>query len=198
VSFRAKLRNLSGIYIEAERSLEFARDDGLSILPVHYLTFRYNNSVPAEIDFHPATETDLDRLLIYIDEYYRYDGLAFNHDKAANALKMLLKDPSLGQAWLIRQGSDEMGYIILTFGFILEFHGRHAVIDEVYIREKYRGKGVGKQALAFIEQYCQSKDIQAIRLEVEDKNAYAADLYRRCDFEAHNRIVMTKVLYERL
>jgi diamine N-acetyltransferase len=154
--------------------------------------------VPTETVFQPATEADLDRLLVYIDEYYRYDGLMFNQEKAADALKMLLKNPSLGQVWLIRQDSNEIGYIILTFGFILEFHGRHAVIDEVYIREKYRGKGAGKQALQFIEDYCQSKNIQAIRLEVEDKNSYAADLYRRCDFEAHNRIVMTKVLYERL
>lgn len=148
--------------------------------------------------FHPATEDDLDRLLVYIDEYYRYDGLIFNRDKAAKALRVLLKTPSLGQVWLIHQGTNEVGYIILTFGFILEFHGRHAVIDEVYIQEKYRGKGIGKQALIFIEQFCQSKDIQAIRLEVEEKNENATELYRRFDFEMHTRWVMTKVLYERL
>jgi diamine N-acetyltransferase len=146
------------------------------------------------ITFHGITEADLDQLLILIKEYYEFDHLLFDRTKAGEALKLLLKDPALGRIWLIQQDSNTVGYVILTFGFIVEFHGRHAVIDEFYIREPYRRKGIGKRTLQFIEEFCRSLEIHVLRLEVEKANSVAQELYRRASFEPHPRVLMTKLL----
>ena len=42
-----------------------------------------------------------------------------------------------------------VGYLVLTLGYSLEYGGRDAFIDEVYIRSSYRGRGIGTAALTF-------------------------------------------------
>jgi GNAT superfamily N-acetyltransferase len=48
-------------------------------------------------------------------------------------------------------GDETIGYIVLTLGDSLEYHGRDAFVDEIYIRESHRGKGIGAQAIKFVE-----------------------------------------------
>jgi GNAT superfamily N-acetyltransferase len=40
-----------------------------------------------------------------------------------------------------------VGYIVLTFGYSLEYLGRDAFIDEFYLRESYRGRRWGRRTL---------------------------------------------------
>ncbi|WP_339380679.1 MULTISPECIES: GNAT family N-acetyltransferase [Cyanophyceae] len=85
-----------------------------------------------------------------------------------------------------------MGYIVLTFGYSLEFRGRDAFIDELYIRESYRGQGVGMSVIQFIESVCPSPEIQALYLEVERKKTAAQNLYQKVGSKDRDRYLMTK------
>lgn len=93
---------------------------------------------------------------------------------------------------LIQQDNQAVGYIVLTFGYSLEYRGRDAMIDEFYIRETYRGQGVGKKTIQFIENVCQDLGIQAVHLEVERENQKAQNLYRQAGFTDKNRYFLTK------
>ncbi|MDQ3755908.1 MAG: GNAT family N-acetyltransferase, partial [Acidobacteriota bacterium] len=91
-------------------------------------------------------------------------------------------------------GTETAGYLVLTLGFSLEFKGRDALIDELYLRESFRDQGFGQQAIAFAIKWCQARNIRALHLEVERANARAQAAYRKAGFKDHDRYLLTKWL----
>jgi hypothetical protein len=55
-----------------------------------------------------------------------------------------LHGPGLAQIYFIFRGPELAGYFTLTFCFSLEFHGRFALFDELYLREPYADRSWGK------------------------------------------------------
>jgi len=100
----------------------------------------------------------------------------------------------LGRIYSIKCDDEYVGYSVLTFGFSLEYFGRDALIDELYIRADYRGKGIGSRYLKFIENICKDENIFALHLEVSKINTKAQELYRRMGYKDHNRYLLTKWL----
>ena len=145
-----------------------------------------------EIVFKKAESEDIVKLVEFMQEYYEYDHLAFDWKVAQKALQELLGDESLGSAWLIHCDGIEVGYIVVSFMCSLEFHGRAAFIDELYIREGYRKRGIGAKALEYVIEFCRSKRIDALRLEVERSNEQAQSIYKKFDFASHDRLLMTR------
>jgi diamine N-acetyltransferase len=145
-----------------------------------------------EIVFKKAESEDIPRLAKFMEEYYEYDRLVFDWRVAHKALGELLGDGSAGSAWLIQCDGKEAGYIVVPFICSLEFHGRAAFIDEMYIREGYRKRGIGVKALEFVVEFCRSKRIDALRLEVERSNVRAQSIYKKFGFVAHDRLIMTR------
>jgi hypothetical protein len=80
--------------------------------------------------FRQALESDADVLLEFMQEYYAFDGHGFDRDNARAALTALLRDANLGLGWLILDGDAAVGYIVLCFGYSLEWLGRDAFVDE--------------------------------------------------------------------
>jgi len=136
--------------------------------------------------------SDFPRLLGLIREYYRYDGLRFEAKSVGPALRKLLRDESLGRVWMIHQGAEAAGYIILTFNYDLEFGGLQGIITDLFLRAKYRGRGLGKLALDCVGEYCRRRGISAIELQVEHDNQAAQAFYRKLGFKPLTRIVMGK------
>jgi GNAT superfamily N-acetyltransferase len=125
-------------------------------------------------------------------EYYEFDHLRFDEGVACAALEKFVADDSLGRLWLINYGGRVIGYLALTFGYSLEYGGRDAFVDEVYIGESYRGYGIGTRALKFAEEACRSLGVRALHLEVERANTNALGVYRKVGFVDHDRYLMTK------
>jgi GNAT superfamily N-acetyltransferase len=142
---------------------------------------------------HPA---DFDRLLDLVAMFYAEEGYRFDSG-IARALRELLADRSLGAVWVFRERDAIAGYLVVTFSFSLEFRGRNAFVDELFILQEHRGKGLGAAALAVAEELCRSLGIAGLRLEVERENPRAQALYERRGFRAHPRHIMTKWLEER-
>jgi diamine N-acetyltransferase len=145
----------------------------------------------------PATNADIELLAVMMSEYYALDNLRFDGEIARRALSTLIDEPALGSAYVIvsdEPGAPEVGYTFLTYGFSLEFAGFFALVDELYVREAYRGRGMGASVMRQLEEQCTALGFAAIRLEVETENAGAQRLYHRLGFDAHDRYLMTKWL----
>ncbi|HEX8355566.1 MAG TPA: GNAT family N-acetyltransferase, partial [Pyrinomonadaceae bacterium] len=104
-----------------------------------------------EPSFRVADATDVDTLLAMMRGLYEHERIAFDEAAARAALGQLLADDSCGVAHLILFGAEVAGYLVLTFGFSLEFGGRDAFVDELFVREEFRGRGAGAAALRFAE-----------------------------------------------
>ncbi len=145
-----------------------------------------------DVGFKLAGVADVDLLVEFMREFYALDHLAWDEQAARDALRQILSNNSFGRVWLIQVGGGPVGYIVLTLGFSLEFHGRDAFIDEIYIRSEYRGRGIGRRALEVAEGACRSLGVGALHLEVGRENTDAQGMYRKAGFEDQDSRLMTK------
>lgn len=148
----------------------------------------------ADVRFQLATSADIETLLAMMREFYLHEELAFDDANAPQALDGILKNEAFGRVFLVRAGEVIAGYVVLTFGYSLEFHGRDAFVDELFLHKAFRGQGIGKQVLEFIVSVCAENGIRALHLEVERKNTIAQRSYRNFGFADHDRYLMTKWL----
>ncbi len=152
-------------------------------------------SEPAEVfSCRPAAPPDLELLLVLVEEFYRDERIEFDPASTREALSTLFATPGYGSVWLIEVGGAPAGYFAITLGFILEFGGAHAVLDELYLRPAFRGRGHGRAAVMKAEEICRGLPVRALRLEVDLANPRAKALYRALGFTAHERRTMTKRL----
>ena len=144
--------------------------------------------------FQEARLADTDVLLGMMRELYTVDRIPFDADLARTALTTLLQEPTYGCVWLITDGAEPVGYLVLTFDYSLEYGGRDAFIDELFVREGHRRRGIGTQALQMAEEACRERGLCALHLEVERSNVAAQAAYRRAGFVDHDRYLMTRRL----
>ena len=144
--------------------------------------------------FQLLSDHELPALLELMREFYAQQEMRFDEPAASLAINRALNNPELAQIYLIFRGAELAGYFALTFCFSLEFHGRFALFDELYLREPFRRQKLGKAVVAFAEDLSKKAGIKAMRLEVGRENAAAQALYRRCGFEEDARNLMTKWL----
>ena len=142
--------------------------------------------------FALAETSDVDQLVELMREFYAIEHLRFDEAVARAALAQLLRDCRFGVIHVIWVDEEAAGYLVVTFGFSLEFGGRDALVDELYLRENFRGRGIGKAALELAEAMCREEGISALHLEVDRVNTRAQSIYRQAGFRDHDRYLLTK------
>jgi ribosomal protein S18 acetylase RimI-like enzyme len=141
-----------------------------------------------------ATLGDLDALLPLLRDFYAEDRHPFDASAVRAALEGLVRDPALGRAFLIEDGGALAGYLVVTFGYSLEFRGRDAFLDELYVAPAHRGRGLGREALRVAEACCLEAGARALHLEVRHDNEAAQGLYRSWGFGDRENYLMSKPL----
>lgn len=146
--------------------------------------------------FERAGPEHTELLVEMMREFYDFEHLPWDSAVARRGLGMVLGDLSLWEVWLVRRAGEAAGYFVLGFGFSLEFRGRFALLDELYLREEFRGGGLGRRAIRHAEEVCRGQGIDALRLEVEHRNGGAQAFYRAVGFEGHERYLLTRWIPE--
>jgi ribosomal protein S18 acetylase RimI-like enzyme len=122
---------------------------------------------------------------------------AFDEASRRAIFDRFVRHSTYGKAWLIVCDEKYVGYVVLTVSFSFEYRGYDAFIDELYIAKEYRGRGIGRQAMEFIEVAAAELGVNAIHLEVTHGNDPAIGLYRRVGYAGNQRHLMTKWLTKR-
>jgi len=126
-----------------------------------------------------------------IREYYAYDRHPVDETILSSALDGALAPNHHIRIWIIEVAGETAGYVAVAIGFTLEAGGNDGFLDELYLREPFRGQGIGRKAVEFAIDACPSLGIRRLSLEVETHNARARRLYEDIGFEAHDRILMS-------
>ena len=142
----------------------------------------------------PAAPADLDELLPLMREFYAGERLPYDEGLLRRSLAELWGEPLHGGVWLARGGAEAVGYGVLCCGFSLEYGGRDAFVDELYVRPGWRDGGIGNRLLDAMEERCRAAGILALHLEVDHDNPDGRRLYARRGFVDHRRHLMTKWL----
>ena len=92
----------------------------------------------------------------------------------------------MGAVWLIGLRRAPVGYIALSFGWSIEFGGMDGIIDEFFIRENVRGRGMGTEVLMALMPQLAQAGLKALHLEADPANEPALRLYQRRGFKVRD------------
>jgi GNAT superfamily N-acetyltransferase len=145
--------------------------------------------------FQPLKTSQIESITQMMQDFYAIDNYPIDLEVSKKLFEEFISDENLGKCWLIYDDSEIVGYVILTYIFSFEYGGKIAFLDELYIKEIERGKGIGKQTIQFIKEQAVLLNVKLIYLEVENHNENAQKLYLANDFETHNRKLLKHKLF---
>jgi ribosomal protein S18 acetylase RimI-like enzyme len=140
----------------------------------------------------PTQAKDLDVVLSIVEEFYRHFNYDFSRDEKSQSLQEIWADAHQGCLWLIEKDRTVVGYIYLAFYFSIEFGGKTAFIDELFILPEHRGQGIGSEIISLAEEQCRRLKLKALHLESERTNQRATALYLKLGFMDYDRRLLTK------
>ena len=118
-----------------------------------------------------------------VEAFYQTDAVDHPVDRAVMERSFrAAADPSepLLRGVLVYDGADVAGYVYLTICYSAEVGGRCIFIEEIFLNEGYRGRGLGKEVMAWIQG--QYPDVRRLRLEVTQVNQSAIRLYEKSGY----------------
>jgi GNAT superfamily N-acetyltransferase len=126
-----------------------------------------------------AHHDDIPVLLALMSEFYAESGYELDHTVAEAAFADILSNERLGYVWLIDEETKNVGYIVLTLRFGMEYGGLMACIDDLFVLPQSRNQGLSTAALVQVREFCKGSGIRAITVEVGFSNGPAQAVYRR-------------------
>lgn len=131
---------------------------------------------------HLATSADLDALLTLVARFHEEMGIASDDAMRRAGLEPLLEGSPLGAAYLFGPARAPIGYVVVTFGWSLEFGGMDSFVDEIYIRPSVRNRGIGTETLIAVGKALQGAGVTALHLEVKRDDRATQRLYEKAGF----------------
>ncbi len=92
-------------------------------------------------------------------EFYAESGHRLDRLWATNSFSALLNNPSWGAVWLLLDGGEIAGYVVVTVRFSMEFGGRDAFVDDLFVRARHRRRGVGHAAMTALIGECKRRGV---------------------------------------
>lgn len=129
------------------------------------------------------TEEDEQIIMPMVKEFYHSD--AVDHAVDEKILKRTFRDAAgdcpLLWGVVLQEDTEVIGFAYLSQYYACEIGGINMMIEEVFFKEGYRGKGYGKKFFEWlIKEY---PDVSRFRLEVTKENRGALALYKKLGFQ---------------
>jgi GNAT superfamily N-acetyltransferase len=134
-----------------------------------------------------ALPADIPKLVTLMTEFYSEASYLLNQQRAAEAFAAILADDRLGGVWIIEADSEDVGHVVVTLCFSMEFGGLIAFVDDLFVRAPFRRSGLGKAALEVVRAFCVERGVRAIQVETGSENVAAQATYRGAGFMKTDR-----------
>lgn len=142
-----------------------------------------------------AKPEHLEKVVALCTAFHAEEGIEQTDEARHAAIAPLLEGLPYGVVYLIGPPRAPIGYIVICFGWSVEFGGLDAIVDELYIRPGVRGRGIATEALIALPRALSEGGLRAIHLEVDRSNTKAMALYKRAGFAPRdNYIFMSRKL----
>jgi GNAT superfamily N-acetyltransferase len=144
---------------------------------------------------HLATAEDFDRLVPMAITCHEVRGQALDSGRLRAALLPLLEGSPHGMVYLIGPRAAPVGYIALGTGWSVAMGGLECRIEDFWIRDRIRGRGVGSEVLAALGQELGRHGLACLTVTFPTADQSAERLFARSGFR---RIEGTAVMTQRL
>ena len=136
-----------------------------------------------DVIFRTCLASETSNVQELVDDLYRaYPGVDGVEPDIALTVAEFERHPEKGRVIVFELNGQPVGYAILVFFWSNEFRGDVIEIDELFIDNRNRGRGIGSWFFAWLESsYPESV---ALALQVSETNTAAARFYERAGFRA--------------
>lgn len=127
-------------------------------------------------------DKDYADLINMIKALYQEDpeGEPMNSQKIKMTICEFENHPDKVGVYMLKSQGQNIGYAILVYFWSNEYGGTIVNVDELYVVESHRGKGVSTEFMDFVGRL---ENAVAVQLEVTPSNHRALAYYKRLGFE---------------
>lgn len=130
-----------------------------------------------------AMSSDVDRLLPLMEAYWAFEQApGFESGRIRRQLEEFLCTPKFGRAWVAEDGQRVIAYVVAAYVYSFEYGGSMAELDELFVAEGFRGRGLGKALIATACEALERHGCVAVQLQVADWNEAGQRFYGREGF----------------
>lgn len=137
------------------------------------------------------SEKDREDYLQMAKEFYSMSCCDHSVDSShfENAFDFCLTQNPYSKIFILQYDGQVAGYANIAFTYSIEAGGKVVLLEELFIKEQFRGKGLGRTFFEYVETNYPAK---RYRLEVTDCNVGAKKLYEKLGYSYLNYLQMLK------
>ncbi|MBD5080177.1 MAG: GNAT family N-acetyltransferase [Ruminococcaceae bacterium] len=127
-------------------------------------------------------ESDREEYIKMAEEFYSSDAVSHTIPKEnfENAFEDALNGNVFIELYILEYEGVTAGYAAIALTYTTEGGGKTAWLDELYIKEQFRGKGLGRSVIKLLQK---DVSIKRVRLEIMPDNERAKALYKSEGFQ---------------
>ena len=134
-----------------------------------------------------ATIQDLTQLAELFDQYRVFYHKESDIPSAENFLKERIEKQD-SETYIAETDSILVGFVQMYPLFSSTRMKKYWLLNDLFVNEKYRGKGFSKELIETAKEVCKSSDACGILLETEKSNDIGNKLYPSCGFEPYDEV----------
>lgn len=126
------------------------------------------------IEIRPITIKDFSQLLEMIHEFSKFEN---THGAVTNSIKQMALEADHIMGFFALADGEVAGYATYFFPYHT-WVGKCIHMDDLYIRAKYRGQGIGKALFEAVKETGKTEACKSLYWQVSNWNKAAQDFYR--------------------
>ncbi len=141
----------------------------------------------------PFENTDRQAYLEMAEEFYQTDAVLHNAPKEnfITTFDAAIENSPYVKGYIFEQNNEVAGFALISPAYSNEVGGMVLWLEELYVRNKFQGQGLGKEFFSFIEEEAAAY-AKRIRLEVHPNNTRAIALYHKLGYKELPYLQMVK------
>lgn len=145
------------------------------------------------INIRKMTEDDREAVVDMMRIFYHSPAVWTNGSEEIyhNDITACVGDSPYAEGFIFENENGICGYGMIAKSFSTEFGKPCIWIEDLYLKEEYRGKGIGSSFFAYLEEKFPNT---IMRLEVEEDNTRAVAVYKKNGYETLPYMEMKKEL----
>lgn len=146
-----------------------------------------------EIRIEKIQESDFKELVSLFLEFATYQGMP---DKMVNSIDRMVEQKDLIHGYIARDEDNNIAGYATYFYAYYTWVGKSLYMDDLYVREKYRGKGVGTILIKKVIATAQEEKCNRVRWQVSSWNHPAIIFYQNLGASLDNVEMNCDIVFE--
>ncbi|MGB5824385.1 MAG: GNAT family N-acetyltransferase [Proteocatella sp.] len=128
------------------------------------------------------------------DEVFWNNADVISDIEFCNIFNMALDSPEHITLMMIEEDGEPIGFLNLLSVFSVWAHGKALVLDDLFIEEEYRGRGIGRSVLKYLEEYTLQNGYKRLQFSSEFSNPSAHSFYTSLGYKNNDMHFYTKYM----